>query len=129
MNVYELMIEVKDRLQNIPNINTVKIGIEPNMTGRDYPAVRIVAGVNKRGEYLYENAIFTVYFGENLHDKIGIEEIYNRLYTYESEIRDKLDTFQPAVGGLCKWVDTISDEDRLQGFKILASRFEVVGAS
>jgi hypothetical protein len=128
MNVHTLMLEVKDKLQGINGVVTVKIGIEPNMTGRDYPAVRIVAGTNRRGEYLYENIIFTVYFGENLHDKIGMEEIYNRLYAYESEIRDRLDTFQPTMGGLCKWIDTVSDEDRLEGFKILASRFEVSGA-
>jgi len=126
-NAYDLMVEVKGKLEGISGVATVKIGLEPNMTGRDYPAIRIVAGTNRRGQYLYESYSFTVYFGENLHDKIGIEEIYNRLYAYESEIRRRLDTFQPTIGGLCKWIDTISDEDRLEGFKVLASRFEVSG--
>ena len=71
---------------------------------------------------------FDVYYGDNLHESMGIDEIYRRLYEWETIIKTRLDMFQPMSGsGLVKWKNTISDEDSLQGYKILVGRFVVDG--
>jgi len=127
MNVYEMLKEIEGQLQGVEGINTVKIGLESSMTARDYPAIRLVSTTNNRTSYLEEDMAFDVYFGDNMHEKIGIDEIYRKLYEWENIIRERLDLFQTSSSGLVKWKSTVSDEDRLQGYKILVSRFVVDG--
>ena len=125
--MYEMLKEIETKLQGIDGIITLKIGLEANMTARDYPAIRITSSFNKRANCLSEDMEFMVYFGDNLHEKIGLEEIYKTLYEYEYEIRSRLDISQISDNGLVRWIDTRSDEDRLQGYKILVSRFVAEG--
>lgn len=129
MNVYEMLKEIEAQLQGITDINTVAIGLEASMTASDYPAIRLVSTTNSRGSGLNEDMAFDIYFGDNLHESIGIEEIYRKLYEWEAIIKERLDIFLTSNGSIVYWKSTISDEDRLQGYKILVSRFVVDGVS
>ncbi|WP_297440767.1 hypothetical protein, partial [Sulfurimonas sp.] len=63
------------------------------------------------------------YYGFNLSEFDGLDAIYQKLYALEVEIKQAIDLdLEPY---LCKWVNTISDEDRIPEYKILCSSFEV----
>ncbi|MFA6143468.1 MAG: hypothetical protein WCW84_02275 [Sulfurimonas sp.] len=98
------------------------------MTASDYPAIRLVSTTNHRADYLNEDMGFDIYFGDNLHESIRIDEIYKRLYEWETIIKSRLDMTQTSSSGLVKWKSTVSNEDRFQGYKkILVSRLSVEG--
>ncbi len=108
---------------NIPNIVTCKIGLEASLSPADYPIIRIVAGNSQGAEYKHTLHQVKIYYGFNLSEFDGLDIIYEKLYALEKEIRDALEPgLEPYF---CKWVNTISDEDRIPEYKILCSSFEV----
>lgn len=137
MNAYEYLKEIENQLKGIKGIKTLKIGLEPNLSPSDYPIIRIVPSEVKLSDDfdLWACDIsFSVYFGAQLHDKIGLDKIYKELYALEYEIKERLHNFQfepnesrTRGGGLCRFVITRDDGDTLKNFKILVSEFEIKG--
>ena len=114
---------IKSRLELIPDVTTCQIGLEDDISPNDYPIVRIIAGRSSDAGYLKKKHQIKIYFGFNLSDFDGLELIYNKLYTLETAIYDALvPDLDPY---LCRWIDTISDEDRIKEYKILCAVFEV----
>ena len=77
---------------------------------------------------------FSVYFGAQLHEKIGLEKIYEQLYSLEYQIKERLHNaqFEPNADktrgvGICRFISTKDDGDTLKNFKILVSEFELKG--
>lgn len=127
VNIYEAIKEIKEMLAGIDGINTLKIGIEPNISPSDYPIIRIVINRNTLSNTNgWENDIyFSVYFGAKIDDIKGIENIYKYLYTLENEIKKRLHNAQLKNSCLIRFENTQSDNDTLKNFKILCSEYKI----
>lgn len=124
--MYKALLAIKAKLELIPNIATCKVGLEDDISPDDYPLIRIVASSSDDIGFLKEKNTVKIYFGFDLNEYDGMESIYEKLYGLEKEIRDAI---VPELSSefLCRWKSTISDEDRLDGYKVLCSVFEVEG--
>lgn len=137
MNAYEYLKEIGKLLIGIKGIKSLKIGLEPNISPSDYPIIRIVPNEIRLSDDfdLWASDIsFSVYFGAQLHEKIGLEKIYEQLYSLEYEIKERLHNAQFELnadktrgGGICRFIATKDDGDTLKNFKILVSEFELKG--
>lgn len=110
---------------------TCKIGLEENISPDDYPIVRIVPSrIVEGAAYAHRRAEVLIYFGmpiqpfddnPDVAGRVRLEKLYAAMFTLESAIREKL----ASVGG--KYLETITDEDRLDTYKLMAVRCEVDG--
>lgn len=115
--------DLRDALALVPGIASCKIGLEANISPADYPMIRIVpsrildaAALGRR------RAEVMIYFGANTSEaEGGLEDVYDALFTLETEIRTELN----AAGG--RYIETITDEDRLDTYKLMVVRGEVEG--
>ncbi|MBD3768101.1 MAG: hypothetical protein IE928_09175, partial [Gammaproteobacteria bacterium] len=86
---------LKTALTGIDGINTVAIGIEPNISPKDYPMIRIVPVNAVPDDSLthYERIQFDVFVGlADKLDKDGYELIYETLESWEAEIKARIST-------------------------------------
>lgn len=128
INVYPSLVTLRDLLAAVPGVNTCKIGLEANMTPGDYPMVRIVPSRVSPptdaplGPRLCECLI---YFGQPVHEfTAGMEALYAEIFEMELALIDALPRGGPVVA---RWVETITDEDRVDAYKLMALRVEVMG--
>ena len=134
MAPYAVLAHLKATLAILPGVVSCKIGLEANVTATDYPLIRIVptrmmpqdAGAARRRIQV------TIYFGAKLLESLdGLEAVYEALLTLEGQIRDAvlLTAVQAARAQRehlrAEYLDTITDEDRLKHYKLMACRFEV----
>lgn len=122
---------LRDALADISGVETCKIGLEENITPDDYPIIRIVPSRIGYGTAISRDRCdLLIYFGaptqpfDDAADGDGfthLEKVYAALFAMEAAIRTTVDTF----GGL--YVETITDEDRLETYKLMAVRCEVEG--
>lgn len=113
-------------------VKTSRVGLESGLSPDDYPIVRIVPSL-LRGSPLEGQAGISglrqteclVYFGEPITEADGgLEELYRRLFAMESALIDAL----PRQGDfVAQWAETITDEDRVPGYKLLCLRVLVDG--
>lgn len=113
-------------------VKTAKVGIEAGMTADDYPIVRIVPSA-VRGSRFEEQVGLSglrqteclIYFGEPVTEAdAGLEELYRSLFAMELALIQAL----PAEGEfVVSWEETITDEDRVPGYKLIALRVLVDG--
>lgn len=117
---------LKTALAAVPGVATCKIGMEANMTPADYPMVRIVPSlIRQSGIISQRDTEVLIYFGQPVHEfSAGLEALYEQLFTLEDAI---LAAAQSAPGIYFQWVETIADEDRLDGYKLMAVRATVAG--
>lgn len=112
-------------LASIPAVASCKIGLEQGITAADYPLIRLVPSRITPGRpYNNRTAECLVYFGMDLTgaDAGGLEAVYAALFGLESEIIERL----RALGH--RYIETITDEDRLDAYKLMTLRVELVGA-
>ena len=122
---YDVLVQLRDRLSQNVNLNTCKIGIETGLSPDDYPMIRLVPVRFKRLDTVRMHMELLVYFGMNqVESDNSLEVLYQELLTMDELIKDTL-----KVGNqfMIKHLETITDEDRLDHFKLFASRFEIVG--
>ncbi|MDA3046702.1 hypothetical protein OFO10_05975 [Campylobacter sp. VBCF_06 NA8] len=126
-DIYGAIVKIKEKLEGIEGIKTLKIGIEPNISPSDYPIIRIVINKNDLTQSNgWENDIyFSVYFGAKIDEKVGLENIYKYLYDLEREIKNRLHNHQLENSCLIRFERTQSDNDTLKNFKILCSDFKI----
>ncbi len=124
--VMPLLEAVRDALAAVPGVKTCKIGLEANMTPADYPIVRVVPGVIKpAGVITRRRAEILVYFGQPLHEfSDGLETLYADLLDMELAIVNAIEDSATFVGF---YRETVTDEDRLDAYKLMAVRCEVEG--
>lgn len=124
--MYAILENIRDRLENINGIVTCKIGIENAISPDDYPMIRIVPTRAEHGAALPRKKLdVLVYFGVPLNESEegGLEAIYAALCETEDAIIAALESGQDFTA---VWQDTTTDEDRLEAYKLFASRFTVV---
>ena len=124
--MFAILENIRDRLENINGIVTCKIGIENAISPDDYPMIRIVPTRAEHGAALPRKKLdVLVYFGVPLNESEegGLEAIYAALCETEDAIITALESGQDFTA---VWQDTTTDEDRLEAYKLFASRFTVV---
>ena len=113
-------------------VRTARIGLEAGMSPADYPIVRLVPSRLQRSD-LDEAAGLAglrgvevlVYFGMPIVEAdAGLEDLYRQLFLMEVALIAAL----PVAGDyVARWQETILDEDRVPGYKLMALRVLVDG--
>ena len=120
---------LRTALAAISGVTTCKVGIESGMSPADYPMVRVVPTRLIPGKpYGQRTAEVSIYFGMNVGETqddgvtYGLEYVYKALSGLEDEI------IQVVKAQSHKYIDTVTDEDRLDAFKLMVVRCEVLCA-
>lgn len=120
MTVYAKMEELAMELERIEFVNSVKIGIEPNISPEDYPLIRIVPQrLTPSAPYNQRLCETGIYFGAATHQAEGMEKVYDNLFYMEERIIEAV----KKLGG--KYFETITDEDRLDTYKLMFIRADL----
>lgn len=137
----DLLEPVRDALATIPGIASCKIGLEDNITPDDYPLIRVVPsrsvpGVIGNAGMLTRKSEVLIYFGMPVQafddtadgdGRVRLEKVYAALFETEAAILAKLIPIAPAGVTVVRYLETITDEDRLDTYKLMAVRCEVEG--
>lgn len=116
--MWELLNDIKDALETITEIDTVKIGAEKGISAKDTPAVRIITEYsepNTRNKYYDQGAIQIVLLMDNKND---LEKVYEDSITLELLIRDKLKTINSLLFNRIDY-----DQDSVTVFKASILRY------
>ena len=115
---------VRDALALIPGVASSKVGLEANIGPGDYPMVRLVpARIIPGRPYHARECETLIYFGAPIANSEGMEAVYTSLFALEAEILAVL----KAQGA--RYRETITDEDQLDAYKLMAIRADIVGAN
>ena len=118
--MYAALETLRDSLADIAGVKTCKIGIETGISPVDYPLIRLVPVRLTPGKpYNSRTAEVSIYFGVNITESEGLEYVYQQLLVLEAEIINAI----KAGGG--KYIETVTDEDRLDTYKLMFIRFEI----
>lgn len=126
-----LLEGLKASLATIPGVASCRIGLEESITPDDYPLIRLVPSRAEYGvAYAHRKIELLIYFGmpiqpfDDIPDAAGrarLEKLYAALFEFEAAIIASVSQ----AGG--RYVETITDEDRLETYKLMAVRCEVQG--
>lgn len=120
--MYSDLEALRDSLSAISGVVSCKIGVEANISPADYPLIRLVPIRLTPGKpYNNRTTEVTIYFGANINESEGLESVYESLFTLEGEIIKTV----KAQGGV--YLDTFTDEDRLDTYKLMYVRCEITG--
>lgn len=114
----------RDALAAIPGVASCKVGLEAGISPADYPLVRVVPSRITAGKpYGGRTVDALIYFGvdRSVTQDGGLEAVYAALFDLEAQIRSAVS----ALGG--RYMETITDEDRLDTYKLMACRVELAG--
>lgn len=129
MTNFEILAAIRDNCKTIVGLNTCRIGIETPILPDSYPILRIVLSEMRELEEDrpgHTEMGILVYYGESVRplNEGGLETQHEWLLDMEAQIKSRI---VPGQGWRARWVETVWDEDRVPGFKLFASRFEVWG--
>lgn len=111
---------IRDALAELAGVASCRIGLEANISPADYPLVRIVpVRITPGRPYRNRTAECLIYFGTPIANAEGMETVYAELFELEAEL---LRTLHEQG---CRYVETITDEDRLDTYKLMALRVEI----
>lgn len=112
----------RDEFAALANVASCKIGLEANIAPGDYPLVRVVpTRITPGRPYSHRTIECQVYLGWNtLEAEAGLEAVYDDLLALEEAVRDII---AQTLGG--RYIETITDEDRLDTYKLMAIRCEL----
>ena len=124
---------LKTALAGIAGIASCKIGLEADMTPASYPMIRIVPErMADAVVYARQSIEFTIFFAmaqqpfDNVADGSGrtrLEKLYAALFTLEASIK----TVLLQQGG--RFIETMTDEDQITTYKVMAMRADIEGFS
>ena len=124
MDLKTAIEDIRDKLAGIPGVKTCAIGIEATLNPDDYPIVRVVPTSIKPvpGQSWVRSVEVTVVFGNLIHEfgAGGLKAVYTSLLDLEAAILTA-----PRIGngyGI-RHRETYTDEDQLEGHKMMAARF------
>lgn len=120
MSALTTLEAARDALALIAGVASCKIGLEPNISPADYPLIRLVPSRLTPGKPYGNRTIETlIYFGAQTTTSEGLETVYDDLFTLESAIMVAIQD----LGG--RYRETITDEDRLDAYKLMTIRCEL----
>lgn len=121
MDAMATLNAAKASLATIPGVASCDIGLEANISPADYPLIRLVPSRLTPGKPYAGRTIETlIYFGAQIANSEGLPAVYAALFDLEQDIRDKV----KALGG--RYIETLTDEDRLDAYKLMTVRAELV---
>lgn len=110
----------RDALAGIAGVASCKIGLEANISPADYPLIRLVPSRLTPGKPYSGRTIETlVYFGAQTAKSEGLETVYGDLFDMEAAIIAEIQS----LGG--RYLETITDEDRLDAYKLMTIRADM----
>lgn len=119
-NAMNTMEAARDALATITGVASCKVGLEANISPADYPLIRLVPSRLTPGRAYAGRTVETlIYFGAQTTKSEGLETVYDDLFALESAIIAKLQ----GLGG--RYRETITDEDRLDAYKLMTIRCEL----
>lgn len=124
--MYLTLEHIRDSLESIKDVQTCRIGIENAISPDDYPIIRVVPSKASHGTTITRKKLdVLIYFGLPISESEegGLEAVYAALCSMEDEIILALES---SADFTAVWQDTVTDEDRLEAYKLFASRFTVV---
>lgn len=133
----DILIEVKQKLSSIPNIKSLKIGMERGIGSKDSTFIRIVPELNEKekegrqsrcnpdGSGGMDSLTIQIIYGFDLKNQ-ELEDLYSAFYDLEEQIRSAILTKYTSAGH-ATFIHTATDEDKLQNIKSAISRFKVSG--
>lgn len=124
-DMYAALAALRDRLGTVQGVTTSRIGLEAGMTPADYPMVRIVPSSLSNGPTTASRTcVVLIYFGEPIHEfTAGLEGQWHSLLTMERTLLSAMRSV-PGVRHV-KYLRTVTDEDRIEAYKLLAIEAEV----
>ena len=137
----QMLEALRDALSAVDGVKTCKIGLEDNISPDDYPIIRIVPSKASAVDFdmdglpVLRKVETLIYFGmpiqpfDDTPDADGrtrLEKLYAALFATEAAIITALTSAMPDVQ-VAQYLDTITDEDRLDTYKLMAVRCEVLG--
>ena len=121
MSAMTTLAAARDALAVISGVNSCAIGLEANIGPADYPLIRLVPSRLTPGKpYSGRTVEVLVYFGHATTLSEGLETVYANLFALESSIRSVIHNLGH------RYVETITDEDRLDAYKLMACRVDMV---
>ena len=122
--------QARDALRACPTIvaaqaepvpkGSCKVGIEANISPSSYPMIRVVPSRITPGKpYAGRSSETLLYFGTQTTNSQGLENVYDNLFTLEAEMLAVL----KSLGA--RYIETITDEDRLDAYKLMVIRCEL----
>lgn len=118
------LLTARDALAALGEVASCRIGIENGISPNDYPLVRLVPSRFTPGKpFGNRTCEVLVYFGAKIANSEGLEEVYRGLFALEKVI---LDTLRP-LGA--RYIETVTDEDRLDTYKLMFARVEMTVAN
>jgi len=127
--MFEILQKIKNKLSTIAGQN-VSIGLEGNLTANQCPFIRIISLTSKPSKdnsYLVEGEIRIIY-GEKINIKTNLEDIYQKIYKTEENIKAKMRELEKEENLTIEWIETIPDGDELQNLKASATIFNITFA-
>ena len=110
----------RDALAQIDGVASCAIGLEANIGPADYPMIRIVpVRVTPGKGYSARTCECNIYFGAPIANSEGMLSVYESLFALEAEILAVLKTLHG------RYVETVTDEDRLDTYNLMAIRCEI----
>ena len=114
--VYDYLEECKNALETIPELESVKIGLERGVGSKDAPFARIVVMYltpeGMTGAMLY----YQIVFGFDSKNR-DYEELHDKYFAMEESIKQALESRGAA------WVETVTDEDSVVNLKTAVVQF------
>ena len=121
MTLNDVLVDVKEKLSMIPDIKSLKIGLEIGVGSKDCPFIRIIAG-NDVKDCGYRNIDVNIVYGFDVKNK-DLELMYEKLYALQEQIIESLQ-YKTSIGD-CFYISTTTDEDRLSNLKSSISHFKI----
>lgn len=116
--------QIATDLEAVTGVETSKVGIEPGISPASYPIVRVVPlAIDKAGGNTFPQFDVRIYFGADTAVYSGMAAVYSALFAMHDEIISILEN--SGSGYTAVFRRTVTDEDRLKPYKILASTFRV----
>jgi len=121
MSLYDVLVEVKERLATINDVKSVGIGLPKNLSVKNCPFIRVVPTSDTQKHSLRTIEVHIIY-GFDIKNK-DIELMYEKMYEMQEVI---INTLQYKLkSGDCFFHSNISDEDRMDNIKTAMSKFSI----
>lgn len=120
MNPMDEFEVLRASLATIPTIVTCAIGLEDIIAPEDYPAIRVVPERINVTKYGRRTAEVSIYVGAAVAESKGLPAVYTAMFLLEDQIITKVRAIPDS-----RYLETVTDEDRLAAFKWLVVRCEL----
>jgi len=122
VEIYDVLLDIKSKLETIPDAKSVKIGLEVGIGSKDCPFIRIVSGMDTAKGTTFKDLSFSVVYGFDIKNK-DLELMYKKMYEMEKSI---IDAIQYKVNyGTCFFESNTPDGDKLTNLKSAIANFNI----